>query len=249
MSLLPQKLKPTSGLPHLFHIILLVSLPIVAFILIKLNFLQIALAVVVLSKWRMLSVRPRFWLTNIRSNSVDLTVGLSIVLFMGHSGNLLIQLLWTIFYIIWLLVIKPAGSLFMTSAQAFIAQFFGLTALYLMWASGPIAGLTFLTGEICFFAARHFLDNFDEPYARMLSYFWGYFGAALAWLFSHRLLFDGAVAQPTLLLSTLGYGLAVIYYLDNNDRLSKGARRQFIFIMLAIVLVVLILSDWGDKAV
>lgn len=249
MSLLTQKLKPTSGLPHLFHMILLVSLPIVAFILVRLNFVQIALVVVALSKWRMFSVRPRFWLTNIRSNSVDLTVGLSIVLFMGHSGSMIIQLLWTIFYVVWLLVIKPAGGLFMTSMQAFIAQFFGLTALYLMWAAGPIIGLTFLTGQICFFAARHFLDNFDEPYARMLAYFWGYFGAALAWLFSHRLLFYGGVAQPTLLLSTLGYGLAVIYYLDHNERLSKGVRRQFIFIMLAIVLVVLVFSDWGDKAI
>ena len=112
-----------------------------------------------------------------------------------------------------------------------------------------IVGLTLLTGQICFFAARHFLDNFEEPYARMLSYFWGYFAAALAWLFSHMLLFYGPVAQPTLLLSTLGYGLAVIYYLDHNDRLSKGVRRQFIFIMLAIVLVVLVFSGWGDKAI
>ncbi len=249
MSLLTQKLKPTSGLPHLFHLILLVSLPIVAFVLVRLNFVQIALVIVALSKWRMFSVRPRFWLTNIRSNSVDLIVGLSIVLFMGHSGNMLVQLLWTAFYVGWLLVIKPAGGMFMTSMQAFIAQFFGLTALYLIWAAGPIIGLTFLTGEICFFAARHFLDNFEEPYARMLAYFWGYFAAALAWLFSHMLLFYGPVAQPTLLLSTLGYGLAVIYYLDHNDRLSKGVRRQFIFIMLAIVLVVLVFSGWGDKAI
>lgn len=249
MSLLPQKFKPVSGLAHLFHLVLLVSLPIAAFVLVRLNFVQIALVVIILSKWRMFSVRPRFWLTNIRSNAVDLTVGLSVVLFMSHSGNTLIQVLWTTFYIVWLLVIKPASGLFMTAMQAFIAQFFGLTALYLVWAAGPIIGLTFITGEICFFAARHFLDSFDEPYARMLAYFWGYFGAALAWLFSHRLLFYGAVSQPTLLLSTLGYGLAVIYYLDNNDRLSKGVRRQFIFIMLAIVLVVLVFSDWGDKTV
>lgn len=83
----------------------------------------------------------------------------------------------------------------------------------------------------------------------MLSYIWGYFGAALAWLLSHWLLYYHGLAQPTLLLSALGYGLAVLYYLDHKDRLSRGARRQFIFIMLAIVVVVVAFSDWGDKVV
>jgi hypothetical protein len=106
-----------------------------------------------------------------------------------------------------------------------------------------------MTGLICFLAARHFFDTFDEPYAKMLAYVWGYFAAALAWLLSHWLLFYRGVSQPALLLSTLGYGLAVLYYLDHHDRLSKGVRRQFIFIMLAIVLVVLAFSDWGDKVV
>ena len=90
---------------------------------------------------------------------------------------------------------------------------------------------------------------FKDPYARLLSYVWGYFGASLGWLLSHWLLFYRDLAQPTLLLSTLGYGMAVLYYLDHTDRLSKGVRRQFIFIMIAIVLVVLTFSDWGDKVV
>ena len=122
-------------------------------------------------------------------------------------------------------------------------------ALYLAWAAGPLYGLTLLTGLICFLAARHFFDGFNEPYARLLSYVWGYFGASLAWLLGHWLLFYRIVAQPTLLLTTLGYGLAVLYYLDHSERLSKGLRRQFVFIMLAIVLVVLTFSDWGDKVV
>ena len=137
----------------------------------------------------------------------------------------------------------------MTSAQAFIGQFCALTALYLVWSAGPVYGLTAVSGLVCFLAARHFFDAFDEPYAKMLAYTWGYFGAALAWLLSHWLLFYSVVAQPTLLLSTLGYGLAVLYYLDHNDRLSKGARRQFVFIMVAIVVVVLAFSDWSDKVV
>lgn len=244
------KAKPTSGFAHIVHLLLLAILPAVIFILVRSNFVQLAFSVVVLSKWRMFAVRPRFWAANVRANAVDLIVGLSIVLFIVHSGEVfLLQLMWAVLYGVWLIFIKPASSLFMISVQAFIGQLFGLMALYLAWAAGPLYGLTLLTGLVCFLAARHFFDGFNEPYARLLSYVWGYFGASLAWLLGHWLLFYGLVAQTTLLLTTLGYGLAVLYYLDHSDRLSKGLRRQFVFIMLAIVLVVLTFSDWGDKVV
>jgi hypothetical protein len=248
MRLFLQKFKPTRGFSHIGHLALLFILPLVMFVLVRLGFIQIALSIIVLSKWRMFAVRPRFWVANVRSNSIDLIIGLSTVLFMGHSTSLLVQFSLAILYGAWLLFIKPSTGLFMTSAQAFIGQFYGLTAVYLVGANGPVFALTLLTGLVCFLAARHFLDSFEEPYARMLSYYWGYFGAALAWLLSHWLLYYQSVAQATLLLTTVGYGLGVIYYLDHNDKLSKIARRQFIFIMIAIVLVVLVFSDWGDKA-
>ncbi|HEX7633031.1 MAG TPA: hypothetical protein VF401_01750 [Candidatus Saccharimonadales bacterium] len=243
------KLKPASGFAHFLHLALLVILPVAAFILVRLNFVQLALSIIVLSKWRMFAVRPRFWPANVRANAVDLMVGLSIVLFMTHSSSAAVQLLWAVLYAGWLLFIKPGSDLFMVTTQAFIGQLAALSALYLVWDAGPIAGLTVMTGLICFLAARHFLDAFDEPYARMLAYVWGYFGAALAWLLSHWLLFYSVIAQPTLILSTLGYGMAVLYYLDHHDRLGTGVRRQFIFIMVAIIVVVLAFSDWGDKVV
>ncbi len=244
-----RNLKPTSGIAPFLHLVLVFVLPMAAFVLVRLNFVQLALSIIVLSKWRMFAVKPRFWAANVRSNAVDLMVGLSLVLFMTHSGSLVVQILWAVLYAVWLLAIKPRSGVPMVTTQAFIGQLAALSALYLAWGSGPIYGLTLLSGLFCFLAARHFLDAFDEPYAKMLSYVWGYFGAALAWLLSHWLLFYRGVSQPTLLLSTLGYGLAVLYYLDHNDRLSKGIRRQFIFIMVAIVLVVLAFSDWGDKVV
>jgi hypothetical protein len=250
MRLLLYKLKPANGFSYFLHLGLLIVLPVVVFVLVRLNFVQLALSMIVLSKWRMFAVRPRFWPANIRANGVDLMVGLSIVLFVSHSvTNPWLQLAWAALYAGWLIVIKPASGLLMTSVQALIGQLCGLMALYLVWAAGPLYGLTLATGLICFLSARHFLDSFDEPYARMLAYFWAYFGAALAWVLGHWLLFYGVVAQPTLLLTTLGYGLAVLYFLDHHDRLSQAVRRQFIFIMIAIILVVLTFSDWGDKVV
>ena len=243
------KLKPASGISHFLHLGLVLVLPAAVFVLVRLNFVQLAFSIIVLSKWRMFAVRPRFWAANIRANAVDLMVGLSIVLFLTHNDNLLWQALWTVFYAVWLLAIKPRSGTPMIILQSFVGQFTALSALYLAWSNGPVYGLTLLSGLFCFLAARHFLDAFDEPYARMLAYVWGYFGAALAWLLSHWLLFYRGVAQPTLLLSAVGYGLAVLYYLDHNDRLGKGLRRQVIFIMAAVVLVVLAFSDWGDKVV
>lgn len=244
-----RKIKPTSGFAYFLHLGLVSVLPIAVFVLVVLNFVQLALSIVVLSKWRMFAVRPRFWATNIRANAVDLMVGLSIVIFMVHSGSWSVKFMWAALYAIWLLAIKPAGGILMISAQAFLGQLSALMALYLTWADGPVYGLTFLTGLFCFLAARHFLDTFDEPYARMLAYIWGYFGAALAWLLSHWLLFYGELAQPTLLLSILGYGMAVLYYLDHHDRLSRGLRRQFIFVMVAVVLLIIAFADWGNKVV
>ena len=249
MRLLLRKIRPTSGVSHFLHQALLLVLPVLVFILVRLNFSVPALIVIVLSKWRMFAVRPRFWAVNIRANAVDLMVGLSAVLFMTHYDSFIVQALWAALYAVWLLWIKPGTSVASITVQACIGQLAALSALYLTWADGPVAGLTLLTGLFCFLAARHFLDAFDEPYARMLAYTWGYFGAALAWLTSHWLLYYRGVALPTLLLSTLGYGMAVLYYLDHTDRLSRGVRRQFIFVMVAIVVVLLAFSDWGDKVV
>jgi hypothetical protein len=121
------------------------------------------------------------------------------------------------------------------------------------WGSGqtapPLYGLVTGAGLICYLAARHLFDNFDEPYAKLLSYLWGYFGAALTWVFGHWLLFYGGISQPTLILIVIGYGFAGMYYFVQIDRLSSFVRRQFIFIMLAIIIVVLAFSDWGNKVV
>lgn len=242
-----RNLKPKSGFSYFLHLGLVLVLPVAIFVLVRLHFVQLALSIVVLSKWRMFAVRPRFWAANIRANAVDLMVGLSSVIFMTHSGSILLQFMWASLYAIWLLVLKPGSSLSLVTAQAGIGQLYALSALYLTLAAGSSLELTALSGIFCFLAARHFLDIFEEPYARMLAYVWGYFGAALAWLLSHLLLTYSFITQPTLLLSTIGYGLAVLYYLDHTDKLSRQVQRQFVFVMIAIVVVVIAFSNWELK--
>ena len=251
MKLLAARFKPAHGFSQFIHVGLNIALPLTLLALVRLQggFVQLAVSLVLLSKWRMFAVRPRFWPAIIRANAVDITVGVSAVLFMANSQSGYFQLLWVGLYAAWLLIIKPATGTFMVAAQAMIAQLCGLMALFLVWADGPLLGLIFATGIVCYVSARHFFDNFDEPYAKLLSYLWAYFGAALIWLLGHWLLFYGIIAQPTLILSMIGYGLAVLYYFDHTDRLSSGLRRQFLFIMIAAIIIILAFSDWGDKVV
>lgn len=197
----------------------------------------------------MFAVRPRFWLANLRANAVDIVVGLAVLTFMIESGTFFWQFLWAVAYALWLIVLKPGASVLYTSLQAMVALFAGLMAVYLAWDDAPSYVLVLATGLLCYLTARHFFDSFDEPYARLLSYLWGYFGAAMVWILSHWLLFYGQVAQPTVLLAVLGSGLATLYYLDHFERLSGMIRRQFIFGMVAVVLLVLVLSNWGNKIV
>jgi hypothetical protein len=243
------RIKPASGYSRIAHLGLNILLPLLVFVLVRITFVQLAIAVILLSKWRMFAVRPRFWAANIRANAVDIIVGISLLLFMVHSSSQAVQFVWAILYGVWLVGIKPASETFMVSLQALIALLCGLVALFLAWSSGPLYGLVIITGLICYLAARHFFDSFEEPYAKLLAYIWGYFGAGLVWVLGHWLLFYGGISQPVLLLVTIGFGLASLYYLDHRGRLNKNLSRQLIFIMLAIVVIVVVRSRWGGKIV
>jgi hypothetical protein len=46
------------------------------------------------------------------------------------------------------------------------------------------------------------------------------------------------------ILTTIGYGLAALYYLDATDRLSQSLNKQLLGIMLAILLIIILFSNW-----
>lgn len=239
------KIKPTNGFDAVFHSAYRLAIPLAVFILVRLDIgLWLPMLVILLSKWRIFSVRPRFWPAILRANSVDIMVGVATVLFMVNSESVSYQLLWALLYGIWLIYIKPSSSILMVSLQASIGQVYGLMALFLALGAGEVYQLVFLTGLICYLSARHFFDSFNEPYAKMLSYLWGYFGAALTWVLAHMLVVypreDGLVAQPALFIITIGYSLGAIYYLEHFDKLSALIRRELLFLAGAIVFILVI---------
>lgn len=249
VNLLASKIRPTRGFAHVFHLSFIALLPIALFVLVRMNFDGVAVALILLSKWRMFAVKPHHWIPHIRTNAVDLIVGLSLLVCMGETTSMSWQLLWVALYEIWLLVIKPGSSVAMVSLQAVIAQTIGLSAVFLIFEDAPLALYVALYWFVAYFSARHFLGSFDEPHSQIIASQWGFFAAALMWLLGHWLLFVGPIAQPALLLTVIGYGLGGLYYLEETDKLSTLVRRQILVVMFTIVIVMLVFSDWGDKAV
>lgn len=247
MKQLTDKIRPTGGFSQVVHLLLTVILPILVYVLVRLNLVQLAVILVILSKWRIVSVRPRYWLPLLRSNAVDIIVGLSTVIFMINTSSGLLQLIYTAAYASWLVLIKPSSSVFGVSLQALVALAYGLVAVYMEWGGSVAVTLSVMTWLVCYSAARHFFSSFDEPKAAFLSNLWAFFGASLAWILSFWLLYYQTFSQVTLLLVVLGFGLATLYYLDTADKLSKLLKRQIVFVMTAVVIITLAFSDWSDK--
>lgn len=246
---LSSKFKPAKGFSHFVHVALLVFLPILAYVLVRINFVSIAILLVLISKWRIVAVRPRYWLANIAANGVDIIVGISLVLFMSNTSVTWWQLFWMALYIGWLTWLKVRSDVLGVSIQAMTGQLLGLAVLYLKFGDASLPVLVAGTWAVTYLAARHFLTSFEEPHTALLAHLWAFFSGSLAFVLGHWLLFYGTIAQIIVLLTTIGYCLAGLYYLDATERLTPSLQRQMLGIMSAILLIVIVLSDWTGATV
>jgi hypothetical protein len=221
------------------HIVARGVLPFLLLLLVRADVVPLAFVLVVLSKWRILAVRPRFWLANVRSNSIDLLVGFSTVIFLTSTFSFEWQLTWTVLFTIWQVLVKPSDKVLLVSIQAFIGEICGLMAIWLNWGDVNVLWLSLLSALVCYLCARHFFDPYEEAYVKALSYLWAVFGAASTWLMAHLLFFYGVVAQPVILLGAISFGLGALYYLDHFDRNSKLVRREILILMIIIVVIIL----------
>ena len=249
MQNLRYKLRPKSGLSGALHFLFNATLPILVLILVRLDFAPIAAALILLAKWRMFAVRPRYWLPNIRGNLVDIFVGLSVVAFMAGTDMLLTQVFWAVFYIGWLVWLKPKSNPVAVMAQALIAQAITLIAFYRAFPEFSLLMGMLATWLICYASARHFLGVFDESMTRTMVHIWAWFGVLMAWILGHWVIQYLFLPQIALILTVLGYGLATMYYLHKNDRLKGALRRQLIGVMGLMLLIIIVFSDWQDKTI
>lgn len=145
-----------------------------------------AFLLVLLSKWRVLAVRPRYWFANLQSNLVDLIVGLSVVVLLyAANGALAAQIFITVLYVVWLLFIKPRSKRSFVAVQAGVATFLGITALMIVSYSWIASLVVILMWVIGYSAARHVLGSYEEAHISFYSLVWGLLFAELGWLMYH----------------------------------------------------------------
>jgi hypothetical protein len=238
MKPLVKKIKPSRGYSHLVYVLFNASLPLLVLLSVKSSFSWIGALLIVLSKWRMFAVRPRFWGANIRANAIDIIVGFSALGCMVEAESDWYRLTFVVLWALWLIFLKPKTSILSVSLQALVGYTAGLMTIFLLWSDAPLIVLVSTVGLVCYFAAHHFFYSFDEPHRGLLAYLWAYFGSALTWILGHWLVFYWFIAQPTVLLVALAVVFGTLYYLDHFDRLTAYVKRQIIFIGAATVLII-----------
>lgn len=151
-----------------------------------------AFALVLLSKWRVLAVRPRYWFAHIQANLVDLIVSTSYVVLLYAAGGasmtdagMAVQIGLTILYSVWLLALKPRTKRAYVVAQAAVAMTVGTIALYSLaynWPSSVVVIAMFVLG---YSTARHILSAYSDTDVTLLSFIWGFVLAQIGWLAYH----------------------------------------------------------------
>ena len=144
----------------------------------------LGLILVIASKWRIFAVRSRYLWVNIKSNLVDLIVGISVVLLAYYAGNafLPVDFILMAFYSLWLIVIKPLSSEAATLAQSLIAVFMGISAATIMTANLNSIVLVLIAFMIGYAASRHILVQSNDKDFTLTTLVCGLIFAEIAWL-------------------------------------------------------------------
>lgn len=144
----------------------------------------LGLLLVLLSKWRVFAVRGRYLWLNIKSNLVDMIVGVSVVLLTYYAGASLmpVDILLAIFYCAWLLFIKPMSSEKATLAQSLIAVFLGMSAAAIMAANLDAIVIVLVAFLVGYAASRHVLVQSSDKDFTLTTLVCGLVFAEVAWL-------------------------------------------------------------------
>ncbi len=172
---------------------------------------------VLVSKWRMFAVRPRYWFTNIKANLVDIIVGTSFVIIAYCSGtNILpIHIIVAILYTLWLIILKPRSTEFATKCQALAAVFLGTTAIVLLFGSSDSVYLTIGAFILGYSASRHILIQSNDENFSLTTLVAGLCSAELAWLL-HSWLIVYSFGNTGIMVPQLSIILTITSFIFNR---------------------------------
>lgn len=246
MKKVAHKIRPKSGFSHMVYWLFVIMVPILSFLLVRRGLFEIACGVVIVSKWRMLAIRLRHWPAIIRANAVDVLSSLSFVIFMHYAHSVFWQIVWVSLFIVWLAIIKPRSSAFWVVTQATVGQFISLVSLFLVLSVAPLYALVIGTWGIAYLSARHLIGTFDEVRSPLMSHFWAFIATSITWILGHWIIYYGPIAHPAIVISIIGSSFGILYYLSAQEKLSRLARREIVFIMVITVVLLVILSYSSD---
>lgn len=199
-----------------------------------------ALLLVLLSKWRVIAVRPRYWWANFLSSLPDLAFGMGLVIIswgcllwneqmISESQTspfpvMAIQVILGGIYAIWLVSIKPKHSETMIGFQALASQLVGLTAVFLLASMGlSLLWTMILVFIVAFAAARQALGMFEEKDQSLLATVWGLLVMELTfvswhWSVSYQLTPLIRIPQVAIITSMISVIALRVYRAWNDDR-------------------------------
>ncbi len=223
-------------LNEIVYVVLNIGLAVAMMVIVRVaNSLWPAFGLVLLSKWRIFAVRPRFWVANIQANMVSIIVSISYAVFLYNVNQANISD-WQIFItqsilvlldIAWLIYLKPKSKRHFIVMQAAVALFVGITAIYSLaygWMSSPVVLLVWLVGYV---VAHHVLNSYDdESHILFLSLAWGLVMAEIGWLAYHwtiayRLPIINGLLLPQVSIVMLCFGFVVYKSYDSFFHYQK----------------------------
>lgn len=217
------------------------------------NLTPLAIVLVILSKWRVLAVQPRFWLPNIKANLVDGIVGVSTVMLLAQAGSTVLAVVWALLFVLWLLVLKPRSSDLAVGMQALWAQLLGLITIFSTSFLLEFSAIGILLAWVAgWSAARHFMSNYEEPHYKALSLVWGFLVAQFAWIGFHWVsyyrLFDVNVSNVAFIVTAIAATLGLLYHgYKSEEGLQKNAIIENAVFGLVLVAIVLLTSSWSAQ--
>lgn len=216
----------------------------------------IGVILVLVSKWRIFAVRPRYWLLNIKSNLVDLIVGLSFVLIAYCSGTVIMPVHWllAVGYIAWLTILKPKSSEPAAEAQSLVAVFLGITATVLLTANYNSSIIVIMAFIIGYAASRHTLIQSDDDNFSLITLVCGLISAEIAWLCHSWLIvytFSGTgiiIPQLSIILSVFAF----VFTRVHRSIIKHDGKLKFNDVVVPIIfsmVVIAVIMIWFSKPI
>lgn len=245
---------------ELLYIALNVALAVALFALVATGSVALAVVLVLVSKWRILAVRVRYWWANILANIVDVTVSMGAVALLHLAGTseqfgLYLQVFMTVLYSLWLIAVKPRSTKGWIAVQAATGLMVGSWAVFAMAHLVPSVIVVALIYVIGYGAARHVLISREESQPSLLAMVFGLLAAEMAWVVYHWTVAYGAAAfgdfkvpQGTILLILAGFLALRLYTVHASGRSFRSAEAivpTVFTVMLILVLTLIFRAGTG----